>query len=113
MLSPLVTKALITYATHAYYSHRGVPGFTAHSVGYGIGLAIVLWAMQVISALSTHQFFSRSMSTGVLIRGALITAIYRKAMKLSGKARTVVTNGKLMVSLARALSECRQPNCRC
>lgn len=83
--SPLVTKALINFGTQAYYAHRGVPGYSPPNVGRGVGLAIGLWLMQLVTALSVHQFFVRSAGTGVLARAALITSIYRKAMVLSGK----------------------------
>nr|CRX78939.1 hypothetical protein ls5930a1_00008 [Leucosporidium scottii] len=94
--SPLVTKALINFGTEAYYAHRNVPGYTAPNVGRGVGLAIGLWLMQLVTALCIHQFFVRSAGTGVLARAALITSIYRKSMVLSGKARITITNGKLV-----------------
>jgi ATP-binding cassette subfamily C (CFTR/MRP) protein 1 len=96
ILSPLVTKALIKYSTNAYYAHRGIEGFKAQSVGYGIGLCFVLWAMQIIYSLCIHQFFVRGAGTGVLARGALIAAVYRRALVLSGKSRTVISNSKLV-----------------
>lgn len=57
VLSPLVTKALIQFATSSYYANRGVPGFTAPSVGVGVGLAIALWVMQIVCAslVSRHD----------------------------------------------------------
>ncbi|KAK4704538.1 lysophospholipase, partial [Phenoliferia sp. Uapishka_3] len=102
--SPLVTKALINFATESYYSHRGIPGYTLPPVGKGIGLAFALWAMQIISSLSIHQFFVRSAGTGVLARGALIASIYRRSLVLSGKARTVITNGKLVNHISTDVS---------
>ncbi|KAM0751625.1 P-loop containing nucleoside triphosphate hydrolase protein [Meredithblackwellia eburnea MCA 4105] len=102
--SPLVTKALIKFATDSYYSHRGVPGYTNPHIGLGIGLAFVLWIMQIVTALSIHQFFVRSAGTGVLARGALIAAIYRRSLVLSGKARTVITNGKLVNHISTDVS---------
>lgn len=39
-----------------------------------------------------------------MARGALIAAIYRKSMKLSGKARTVITNGKLINHISTDVS---------
>ncbi|GAA5952191.1 hypothetical protein JCM8115_003528 [Rhodotorula mucilaginosa] len=94
--SPLVTRALITFATDAYASHRGIPGYEAKPIGVGIGLAFGLWGMQICSSLCLHSFFYHSAGSGVLIRATLIAALYRKAMKLSGKARTIVTNGRLV-----------------
>ncbi|GAA5952785.1 hypothetical protein JCM21900_005802 [Sporobolomyces salmonicolor] len=94
--SPLVTRTLITYGTDAYYSHRSVPGYTAQPIGVGVGLAFGLFGMQIVSAFCLHHFFAGGAGTGVLARGALIASIYRKATVLSGKARTVMTNGRLV-----------------
>ncbi|KAL8290351.1 hypothetical protein RQP46_002609 [Phenoliferia psychrophenolica] len=102
--SPLVTKAIILFATDSYYSHRGVAGYTNPSVGLGVGLAFTLWIMQIISSLSVHQFFARSSSVGVLARGALIASIYRRSLVLSGKSRTVITNGKLVNHISTDVS---------
>ncbi|SCZ99314.1 BZ3500_MvSof-1268-A1-R1_Chr7-2g09480 [Microbotryum saponariae] len=94
--SPLVTKALIQFSTKAYNHAKGVPGYEPQSVGYGVALAIIVWLMQVIASLGSHQFFARSASTGVLARSTLIASIYRRSTTLSGKARTVMTNGRLV-----------------
>lgn len=89
--SPLVLKAIIKYAQELYAAHaRGVPG---PPVGHGVGLSFALFFMQIISSLGTHQFFWRSMSCGVEARAALITAIFDRAMKMNGKARS---SGKLI-----------------
>lgn len=104
VFSPLVTRALITYATSAYYFHRGVPGYEDRGVGEGVGMAIGLWAMQIFFSTLLHQFFVRSMGVGVLARAALIAAIYRHAMRLSPKARTTVTNGKLVNHISTDVS---------
>ncbi|BGP15223.1 hypothetical protein JCM10213_000825 [Rhodosporidiobolus nylandii] len=102
--SPLVTRALISFGTDAYYAHRGVDGFTAQPIGVGIGLAFGLWGMQAVSSLCLHSFFRFSAGTGVLARAALIAAIYRKAMVLSGKARTVISNGRLVSAIGTDVS---------
>ncbi|GAA5902364.1 hypothetical protein JCM6882_000511 [Rhodosporidiobolus microsporus] len=94
--SPLVTRALISFGSDAYYAHRGVPGYSPQPIGVGVGLAVGLWCMQILASLFLHSFFRYSAGTGVLARAALIAAIYRKAMVLSGKARTVITNGRLV-----------------
>ncbi|CEQ43018.1 SPOSA6832_04911, partial [Sporobolomyces salmonicolor] len=98
--SPLVTRALINYGTDAYYSHRSVPGYTEQPIGVGVGLAFGLFGMQIVSAFCLHHFFAGGAGTGVLARGALIASIYRKATVLSGKARTVMTNGRLVNHIA-------------
>lgn len=51
-----------------------------------------------------EQFFYRSMSVGVLSRGALITAIYRRSLSLSAKARTQLPNSKLVAHISTDVS---------
>ncbi|GAA5823616.1 hypothetical protein JCM11251_000700 [Rhodosporidiobolus azoricus] len=94
--SPLVTRRLISFGSSAYYAHRGVPGYTAEPIGVGVGLSFGLWGMQILASICLHHYFHHSAGTGVLARAALIASIYRKAMVLSGKARTVITNGRLV-----------------
>lgn len=45
------------------------------------------YAFIKMRSLGTAQTFSRSGQAGVLARGALISAVYRRAMVLSGKSR--------------------------
>lgn len=102
--SPLVLKALINFATDSYLARRGVEGYVAPPVHKGVGLAIGLFLMQVLYSLSVHQFFVRSAGTGVLTRAALIASIYRRSMRLSGRARTVITNGRLVNHISTDVS---------
>lgn len=66
----------------------------APPVGRGIGLAVGLLALQLFSFILQQHFFYRSSSTGVLIRGGLITAIYSRSMRLSTRARAAVSPDK-------------------
>jgi len=100
--SPLVVKAIINFAGESYVGHRlgqPVPG-----IGKGIGLTFVLFFMQVIASLCTHHFFYRSTATGVLLRGGLITAIYSRSLKLTARARSTLTNGKLVNHISTDVS---------
>ena len=44
------------------------------------------------------------MSTGVLLRGGLITAIYSRCTKLTARARSTLTNGKLVNHISTDVS---------
>lgn len=103
--SPLVVKAIINFATESYTDHR-TPGSTNKipSVGTGIGLTFGLLALQIISSLCTHHFFYRSAGTGVLLRGGLITAIYNRSLVLTSRARSTLTNGKLVNHISTDVS---------
>jgi hypothetical protein len=103
--SPLVVKAIIKFATRSYTSHR-TPGAasTVPSIGTGIGLAFGLLALQVLASLCTHHHFYRSTSTGVLLRGGLITAVYNRSLCLTSRARSNLTNGKLVNHISTDVS---------
>lgn len=92
-LNSFVIKYLIEYVGEAYYATRGGP--PAPFIGRGIGLAIGLFLMQVLASVLQHHFFYRSMLTGALSRGGLISCIYKKSLVLSNKSRIEYTNGKI------------------
>lgn len=97
-----VWQAIINFAIESYaghVTHRPVP-----SIGKGIGLAFTLLALQVISSVCSNHFFYRSTSTGVLLRGGLITAIYSRSIKLTARARSTLTNGKLVNHISTDVS---------
>ncbi|KAJ7454698.1 ABC transporter [Mycena latifolia] len=100
--SPLVVKAIISFATTSYTAHR--TGDTPPPIGKGVGLAIGLLLMQLIGSICQHQFFYRAMSTGVLVRGGLITAIYSRSLRLTSRARSTLTNGKLVNHISSDVS---------
>jgi hypothetical protein len=104
-MAPLVVKALINFATESYADHR-ISGSASKvpSVGIGIGLTFGLLALQMVTSLCTHHFFYRSSSTGVLLRGGLITAIYSRSLRLTSRARSTLTNGKLVNHISTDIS---------
>ncbi|KAF9000599.1 ABC transporter [Cyathus striatus] len=94
--SPLLVKAIIKFAQDSYAGHR--LGTNPHR------LTFALLALQIIASLCTHHFFYRSTSTGVLLRGGLITAIYTRSLKLTSRARSTLTNGKLVNHISTDVS---------
>ncbi|KAF7375201.1 Oligomycin resistance ATP-dependent permease YOR1 [Mycena sanguinolenta] len=100
--SPLVVKAIIKFATTSYTAH--LAGEKAPPIGHGVGLAIALLLMQLIGSLGVHHFFYRAMATGVLVRGGLITAIYSRSLRLTSRARSTLTNGKLVNHISSDVS---------
>lgn len=103
--SPLVVKAIINFATESYVNHR-VPGAASKvpPIGKGIGLTFCLLILQLITSVCTHHAFYRSMGTGVLLRGGLITAIYQRSLRLTSHARLTLTNGKLVNHISTDVS---------
>ncbi|PCH42273.1 hypothetical protein WOLCODRAFT_137808 [Wolfiporia cocos MD-104 SS10] len=104
VLSPLVVKALISFATESYAAHGLGDYDKIPSIGRGVGLAIGLLLMQILTSICTHHFFYRATSSGVLLRGGLITAIYDRSLRLTTRARSTLTNGKLVNHISTDVS---------
>lgn len=64
----------------------------------GFGLTVGLFILLVVSVVCNVHGFYRSYTTGIALRGALIHVIYRRATKLSERARKKggLGSGKLM-----------------
>ncbi|CAA7271099.1 unnamed protein product [Cyclocybe aegerita] len=88
LMGPLVVKAIINFAKDRESAKsRGEEG---PSLGIGFAMAVGLFLLTMGSSIGHHQFFWRSMITGVLIRAALIKSIYNRGMNLTGKARVSI-----------------------
>ena len=84
-LTPFILRFLIEFANRAYAAQtRKVPG---PIVGHGVGLVIVITFMQAMQSMGTNHFIYRGQMVGGQSRGALMTVIFQKAMKLSGRAK--------------------------
>ncbi|KDN49338.1 hypothetical protein RSAG8_02040, partial [Rhizoctonia solani AG-8 WAC10335] len=94
--SPLLVKALINFASQSYAAH--LAGTSTPSIGKGLGLAFGLLALQWLIMLLNVHAFHRSFTTGVLLRTALITSVFSRALSLTSRARTVggMTAGKFV-----------------
>lgn len=76
--APLVTKQIILQLELAYVYHQaqqaGIPTDLVpapKSVGYGIGLAFALFAMEMSSSLFTYQAQQRASVIGFKLRGSV------------------------------------------
>ncbi|KAI4217682.1 MAG: hypothetical protein LQ351_000278 [Letrouitia transgressa] len=85
VMSPFTLRYLISFATQAYISQQ--TGGPPPHIGKGVGLVIGVTFMQVLQGLATSQFIYRGQMVGSQSRGVLITLIFEKAMKLSGRAK--------------------------
>jgi len=98
----IVYQEIIKFAAESYVGHRA--GQNVPPIGLGIGLTFALLTLQVIASLGTHHFFYRSTSTGVLLRGGLINVIYSRSLRLTSRARSTLTNGKLVNHISTDVS---------
>ncbi|KAF2441350.1 hypothetical protein P171DRAFT_367321 [Karstenula rhodostoma CBS 690.94] len=84
-VAPFVLRYLISFALKAYIAqHNGGP---TPPIGEGIGLVIGITAMQFFQSMATNHFMYRGMMIGGEARAVLISVIFDKAMKLSGRAK--------------------------
>ncbi|OCB92268.1 ABC protein [Sanghuangporus baumii] len=96
LMTPLLVKAIINFSKEG--SHGGA------QVARGVGMAIGLFLLTVTASICQHQFFWRSMSTGVLARAALISSIYKRGVMLTPKARTTLNNAALVNHISTDVS---------
>ncbi|KAF9448313.1 ABC protein [Macrolepiota fuliginosa MF-IS2] len=102
LMGPLLVKAIINFA-----KERGAlkaRGEAEPSLGRGIGMAIGLFFLIVLTSLMQHQFFWRSMMTGILSRTTLISSIYKRGVRLTGKSRVYLPNSQLVNHISTDVS---------
>ncbi|KAJ6572650.1 P-loop containing nucleoside triphosphate hydrolase protein [Mycena sp. CBHHK59/15] len=102
--TPLIVGAIIDFSTDSYDAHQHNPRGKIPPISKGIGLALGLAGLQLITSLCQHHAYYRSISTGVLLRGGLITALYKQSLRLTSRARATVTNGKLITHVGTDVS---------
>jgi ABC-type multidrug transport system fused ATPase/permease subunit len=85
VFAPYLTRYLIAYAGEAYVAqHTGQP---EPYIGRGMGFVVGIACMQAFQSLCTNQFLYRGQMVGGQIRAVLISQVFNKAMKLSGRAK--------------------------
>jgi ABC-type multidrug transport system fused ATPase/permease subunit len=85
VMSPFTLRYLISFASDAYSAQ--VSGQPAPHVGVGLGLVFGVTAMQILQSLGANHFIYRGMMVGGESRAVLISLIFEKAMKISGRAK--------------------------
>ncbi|KZP03122.1 hypothetical protein FIBSPDRAFT_1055460 [Athelia psychrophila] len=102
LMGPIVIRQIINFGTERYDAERS--GKTPPGVGRGVGLSIAAFFVIIVASVCQHQFFWRSMTTGVLARAALISSLYKRGVSLTGRSRTHITNATLMNHISTDVS---------
>ena len=102
LMGPLLVRTIINYSKER--SAAKAAGGAVPSIGRGVGLALGLFALTVSASVAQHQFFWRSMTTGLLARAALIASVYKRGVNLTGKARTKFPNSALVNHISTDVS---------
>ena len=85
VMSPFTLRYLISFASRAYlaqHTHTKAP-----HIANGIGLVIGITLMQMLQSMCTNHFIYRGQIVGAQSRGTLITLIFEKSIRLSGRAK--------------------------
>ena len=85
VMSPFTLRYLIAFAAEAYIAKDGHT--KAPHIANGVGLVIGITCMQMLQSTGTNHFIYRGQLVGAQSRGVLITTIFEKAMKISGRAK--------------------------
>lgn len=95
-------KAIINFGKAHFAAKQA--GEVPPNIGRGVGMALGLFCTTVCASVCQHQFFWRSMTTGLLARAALISSIYKRGVNLTGKARTTLPNSALVNHISTDVS---------
>lgn len=85
VISPFTLRYLIQFAEDAYIAQKA--GLPAPHIGKGLGLVFGITFMQMCQSLGTNHFIYRGMMVGGQSRAVLISVIFEKAMRISGRAK--------------------------
>ncbi|KAG0647532.1 Multidrug resistance fer6 [Hyphodiscus hymeniophilus] len=85
VMLPFVLKYLIAFATEAFNAHHTASA--EPSLGYGIGLVMAFTAIQIVTSVAINHFVYLGMSVGGEARAVLMSVIFDKAIKISGRAK--------------------------
>ncbi|XP_050728277.1 multidrug resistance-associated protein 1-like isoform X2 [Eriocheir sinensis] len=86
-ISPQILSALITYTES---TEEEMPAW------HGIFYAVLMWGCAQGQSLLLAQYFARMMVMGMQVRTGIISAVYRKAMKISSSAKKESTVGEIV-----------------
>ncbi|KAJ3033620.1 hypothetical protein HDV00_006018 [Rhizophlyctis rosea] len=107
IFSPFIVKYILEFVAES----RGISEYNAtHPVqqqnlpalgkGFVFAYCIILLAVSITGTLSTANYFQKTTTEGMAVRGALVAAIYRKSLTLSSLSRQTYSSGRVMTMVA-------------
>jgi ATP-binding cassette, subfamily C (CFTR/MRP), member 1 len=97
-VQPLLLRQLLLFV--ASYDPTGSGSSSGPSVPtplyWGYLIAVSMFMTAVTQTLLLHQYFHRCFMTGMRVRAAMVTSVYRKALRLSNDARQQSTVGEIV-----------------
>ncbi|RPD65442.1 multidrug resistance-associated ABC transporter [Lentinus tigrinus ALCF2SS1-7] len=105
--TPLVSQVLLSWLTSSFVYYRATEEERAalglakpQGVGYGVGLAFAIFVMQESSSLMANHYQMLAMTNGLCVRTSIIGAIFRKSLRLSGRARIKHSVGQITTMIS-------------
>ncbi|KAH6913154.1 ABC protein [Coprinopsis sp. MPI-PUGE-AT-0042] len=99
---PLLIREIINFAKEVEHAEQN--GLPKPNIGRGIGLALGLFCLTMAFSVLQNQWFWRSMVTGVFARATLISALYKRGVRLSPKARTQLSTSDIINHISTDVS---------
>ncbi|KAM0414623.1 hypothetical protein ACHAPT_013533 [Fusarium lateritium] len=93
ILQPQLLRLFISFVD-SFRSHQPQP-FTL-----GAAIALSMFTLSVAQSLCLHQCFQRLSHTGIKLKSSLVSAIYRKSLRLSNEARGTKSTGDIVNLMA-------------
>lgn len=84
-VSPFLLRFLISFATEAFNAKEA--GGHGPNIGYGIGLVVIITALQILMTFSINHFMYWGMTVGGEARAVLMSMIFAKSLRISGRAK--------------------------
>lgn len=95
--SPLILNQLITYTTPIFQEDGTI---ILGPLWQGLILTAGLFLVTFLSSIFNGQYFLNTFVVGFRIRSALISAIYRKSLRISSSAKKDTTVGEIVNLMA-------------
>ena len=87
VVNPFILRYLISFAAEAYIAQTPTHPIPAPPIGRGVGLVVAITILQTIQNACSNQFMYRGMVNGGQARSVLISLIFDKSLKISGRAK--------------------------
>lgn len=84
-ISPFLLRFLISFATEAFNAKE--TGGRGPNIGYGVGLVVIITALQLMMTFSINHFMYLGMTVGGEARAVLMSLIFAKSLRISGRAK--------------------------
>lgn len=97
VFSTFVVHYLIELGAEAYNSPTGLP---SSDRARGIGAAVGLYLMTVFAQTCDHHFIGRAFVAGVAVRGCVVNCVFRRSLRLTGRARAKLPNSRMLTHIS-------------